>query len=46
MSNGSTPRKAGSGDAAKAARFLAIKAAIFILVPLIAAIVAVAVMLE
>ncbi|MFN3868289.1 MAG: phosphoribosylformylglycinamidine synthase-associated small membrane protein [Hyphomicrobiaceae bacterium] len=47
--SGGEPRKsdtAGSGDAGKAIRFMALKAAVFILVPLVAAIVAVLVMLK
>ena len=43
---GEQQRKAGQSDAAKAARFLAVKAVIFILVPLLAAVVAVMVMLK
>lgn len=39
-------RGAAGDDAAKAIRFMAIKAAIFILVPLLAAVVAVLVMLK
>lgn len=39
-------RKPGDSDAGRAMRFLALKAAIFILVPLVAAVVAVMVMLK
>ena len=40
------PRKPNDTDAARAMRFLAVKAAIFILVPLLAAVVAVLVILK
>lgn len=46
MNNDESWPKGTSGDAAKATRFLAIKAAIFILIPALAAIIAVAVMLK
>lgn len=43
---GSDGQPRNSDDAAKAVRFMAVKAAIFILVPLLAAVVAVLVMLK